>query len=300
MPRDVEDLQAQLGAALEKYTRSTARISATPAGPVPGDLYAFAATAADGVEWAVLQRHSQDSSLWFLVPYDQEPLVGTWDVGTSPDSDAEPGVLRCGYGIWAHVEDMLIGERSGFLGSEEVREARIRLAAMVDGNEERVRIRSEIDDDPDYEAWTGELARAAERLEEALRAALPTISVSSFRTDWMSAAGVPVRRPAALAAAGTGLGAAPATPIRPLPGAVISDGMPGALVAVNGETGLRLLYLPGESESVPKVRVMVKGSETVVRWREMPDRTSESIESLNPGVSPTILATGGIRLVLTV
>jgi hypothetical protein len=302
VPRDIEDLHMQIRAALEECQRIDARIAQATHAPVPGDLYAFSMTATEGIEWAVVLRHSDDAGLWFIVPYDQNPLVGTWDVATSPYSEAGPGTLRCGRGIWARAGDMEIGERSGFLEPDDVRAARLRLGVMVGGDEKLVTIQPEVDDDPDYEEWTGELARAATRLEAVLRAPVPTISVANFSTDWASAPGVPVRPTAPLAAAGSGLGTGPETAIHPSPGAVLARELPGVLVAVREESGVRLLYLPGDSEPVPNVRVRVKGSESAVRWYEhgLTHGVRESVASLDPADSPTILGPRGVRLVLTV
>lgn len=169
MARDLEDVRAQTGAALEKCARTQARIRQSAVTPSPGDLYAFPLTAAEGIEWAVVLRHRDDPQIWAIVPYDQYPLYGTWDVAMSPESDASPGTLRCGYGIWAYAEDMVIGERSGFLEAEDVHQARLRLGVMVGADEKLITIRPEVDDDPDYEEWSNELARAACRLEVALR-----------------------------------------------------------------------------------------------------------------------------------
>ena len=166
MANESEDLQAQIAGALRKCARTQAQIARAALTPAPGDLYAFSITAAEGIEGAGILRHRDDDALWFLIPYDQSPLVGTWDVATSPDSEAGPGVPRCGYGIWAYADDLRIGERSGFLRAEDVWQARLRLAAMVGGDEKLIAtcseatrseatrseaMRSAVDDDPDYE-----------------------------------------------------------------------------------------------------------------------------------------------------
>lgn len=169
MAKDLDDLKVQLDAVLEKCFRTRTRIGQSAVTPAPGDLYMFPVTAAEGIEWAVVLRHRDDPEIWFIVPYDQYPLYGTWDVATSPESDAGPGTLRCGRGIWAYAEDMVIGERSGFLEPEDVLQARLRLGVMVGGDEKLIPMRPEVDDDPDYEEWMDELARAACRLEMSLR-----------------------------------------------------------------------------------------------------------------------------------
>jgi len=172
--RDIEDLHAQDSGAFEKWRRTERRIAADPGLPALGDIYAFPVTAEQGIEWGVVKQHSSGDPLWYIVPFDQNPLVGTWDVPVSEFSEAGPGALRCGRGIWAHADDMRIGEKSGFLEPHDVRGARLRLWVMVGGDESLIPICSDVDDDPDYEELMMELARAACRLETALREAAPT------------------------------------------------------------------------------------------------------------------------------
>lgn len=299
MARDADDLRPQIDDALKKWANVEARIARASDLPAAVDVYTFADTAAEGIEWAVVLHHADDPSLWFLVPFDQNPLVGTWDVATSEHSEAGPGTLRCGRGIWVHADDVLVGERSGFLEANDIRAARLRLEAMLAGDVGRVTFRAEVDDDPDYLEWLDEVTHAAQRLEIQLQAPVPIISLADFKSDWPTAPGIQWNRPPALAADSGGLAAGPDHEIPPLPGIVISSDLPGVLVAVREPDGVRLLYHPAAGESPPTVRIKSNASPFVVVWRPVPGCGSESVAVLDPSTSPILFLRRGLRRVLS-
>ncbi len=169
MIRNNEDQQSQVAAALDKCAGTGRHGAAAPGGPALGDVYAFPVTAEDGIEWAVVKQHSSGGPLWYIVPYDRHPLVGTWDFAVSGESEARPGALRCGRGIWADAVDMLLGTKSGFIAASEVAAARLRLTVMVGADQSLIPNRSDVDEDPAYDEWMMKATRAACRLEMALR-----------------------------------------------------------------------------------------------------------------------------------
>lgn len=298
MVRDGEDLRAQIGAALQKYAKVEARLSHAGGPPALGDLYAFAETAAEGIEWALVLQNLDDPDLWFAVPFDQYPQVGTWDVEVSELTDAGPGTLRCGRGIWVPVDDLETSDRSGFLEPTDVRAAQERLAAMVEGT--AVEPRWHVDDDPDYEEWLGEVELASDRLEQYFRAAVRTLSIKDITTDWTLAAGVRLNRPVSLAADSEGLGAAPKEPILPLPGAVLASDLPGTLAVVRDEEGLRLLYYAtAPEETPPPIRVRQGEFGRVAEWSPLPRNVYESREIWDPHVSLMVRDDKAFRCILT-
>jgi hypothetical protein len=286
MMKEIEDLRAQIRGALEKVTRTETRIEESGETPSPGDLYAFSETARDGIEWAVILSSQSDADLWFAVPFDQNPLVGTWDVEVSEYSDAGPGTLRCGNGIWIYADNLGRRDRSGFLESRDVEAARSRLAAMVEGGKSVVS-RWHVDDDPDYQAWLVDLEHAGERLERRFRET-PTLSIANFSTDWSASLGIASERPVSLAADSNGLGAGPFEPIPKLQGTVLRRELPGVLVVVHDEDGIRLLYFAYAEESPPAVRVGQPEAGEMARWRLLYANISQSIEVWTPNAPLTI------------
>ena len=300
MATDTDDLRLQIEDALRKWTETQTRLARSSIAPSLGDIFVFVTTSADGIEWAVVLQHTDDPDLWFLIPYDQNPLVGTWDVATSEQSSAGPGTLRCGSGIWIHADDILFGERSGFLEPHDVRNAQVRLAAMVDESVRLNSSRAEVVDDPDYQEWIDEVTAASEQLEAKLRTPPAKISISDFSTNWAAAAGVRSARPTALAADTGGLGAAPQDAIATLPGLVIAGQLPGALIAVQEPGGIRLLYQPANQEAPPRVCIKGSGAASLVAWRQLPGNTSESVGLLDPSSLPAFILPNRLRTVLSV
>jgi hypothetical protein len=284
MVRDIDDLRARAAGALEKYAAVQAKIAAKENGPSAGDLYVFKGSAAVGIEWALILQHPDDGSLWFMVPLDQNPMVGTWDVAVAESSEGGPGTLRCSRGIWVHKDDLWIGARSGFLEQWYVDKAKDRLAEIVNPERDPKRIRSDVDFDPEYEDWIDEVTAAAERLEAQLRAEPEVISIADFNTAWT--ASLPSRSYQAadmsmLVAESSGLGSPPAKEESPSPGHLLATQLPGTLVGIREGTAIFLLYFPTGSEPAPKVQLFTEGAEQEVTWNALPDGASKSVENLS-------------------
>jgi hypothetical protein len=281
MVKNMENLKAEISAAVEKLERNKRKIAEAPDLPAKGDIYTFAATAGLGIEWAVVRQHIDDAALWFIIPLDQNPYAGTWDVAVSEFSEAGAGTLRCGRGIWIHADDIDKGSRSGFIEPDYVDEATQRLAAMVQGEVNSHIHRPDVDEDPEYQEWMEEVTAAAEKLEHQLLSEPEVFSLADFSTAWTEAPGIRSNQPTALAAASDGLGAGPEEEIEPLPAIVIAKDLPGVLTAVNEGDGLRIQYHPvAENESVA-VSDISKSSARPVEWRRCPDGVIESTELID-------------------
>jgi len=286
MVRDFDDFRAQANGAIEKWKAAQARIAERDSLPAAGDIYVFSATAEIGLEWVIVLQHAEDDALWFMVPFDQNPMAGTWDISVSESSTAGPGTLRCGRGIWIHIDDLTIGSRSGFLELWYIDKARARLASMVAPAIDASDCRPEVDFDPDYQEWLDEVTTAAEHLEAKLRAAPEVVSILHFSDAWTSS--LPSRWCQAkvdapmLVAETSGLAAGPKEPVSPLPGEIIAVSLPGNLVAVFDGIAVRLLYYPQGSEQSPNLQFSVGDAAQSITWRILPDRVSESIEALSP------------------
>ncbi len=283
MVRDLEDFRARSKGALEKWKASQAKIKERDVLPAAGDIYIFSATAEIGVEWVIVLQHIDDVALWFMVPFDQNPMAGTWDVPVAESSEAGPGTLRCSRGIWIHVDDIGIGSRSGFLELRYVERAKAKLAAIVDPNSDHVKARHEVDFDPDYEEWINEISAAAERLEAQLRAEPEVISVADFNTAWTSF--LPSRSFQAadmsmLVAESSGLAAGTNDQVSDsAPGQVIATNLPGTLVALLDGNSIRLLYLLGDEKSAPTILAGSSELQKTVAWRVLPGGVIESTEA---------------------
>ena len=284
MVRDLEDFQARAIGALEKWKTAQAKIAARDSLPAAGDIYVFSATAEIGVEWVIVLQHLDDTALWFMVPFDQNPMAGTWDVPVAESSEAGPGTLRCGRGIWIHVDDIGAGSRSGFLEQWYVDKARSRLAELVNPDHGPVKTRPEVDFDPDYQEWMDEVTAAAERLEFQLRAEPEVISIAGFNTAWLDK--LPPRpnqaadRPR-LVAESSGLASPADKEPSPQPGHVLAEQLPGTLVAIREGEAVSLLYFPAGTEVDPKVKFFADDTEKPVTWREMPDGAKNSAETFS-------------------
>lgn len=166
--RDMEDLKLRANAAIEKVNRAQERIARCNQEPSAGDVYVFAETAALGIEWVAVLRNVDDPSIWFCLPMDMNPMVGTDDVPVPESSDAGSATIRCGRGLWMHQYFLATsGARSGFLESRYVDKARAIMSAMVTGQCYSIKVRSDVDFDPDYEEWIQDVTVAACRLEQS-------------------------------------------------------------------------------------------------------------------------------------
>ena len=134
--------------------------------PVRGDLYTFASTTLKiGIEWACIKRHYDDKDLWFMVPFDHNSWVGTWDIAVSEFSETGMGTLRCGGGIWLHVDDIIQGSlMRDQLDQGYVSEATERLSAMVHGLTP-ISPKPFVDEHPEYQDWIETINAAGDLLE---------------------------------------------------------------------------------------------------------------------------------------
>lgn len=174
MVRDISDLRERAVGSLEHFAAVRAKVDARGSEFSVGDLFVFEGSAALGIEWALISQvlacsSERDGLWWFVVPLDQNSMVGTWDVPVSGSSEGGPGTLRCGCGIWLHESDFMVGSRSGFLEERCVDEVSGRLAELVNPECVPAKIRADVDSDVDYEEWICEVRMAAECLEARLK-----------------------------------------------------------------------------------------------------------------------------------
>ncbi len=190
MSRD-ERLAAALGEALDRRASYRAALAERSGQPLrSGDLLVLPETSRLPIEWAVVERRSDDALQ--LVPADLFPLVGTADVAVSGLDDGSPLTLRCGHAVQVPADRLSRARRSGVLAEVSVIEARRRIRALRAGRPESTVAREDVDREPEYLDWAStvlEPARAALDSDQPTKAAPPRrfAEASSFRlaASWL-------------------------------------------------------------------------------------------------------------------
>ena len=161
-----QKLESLFKNGLEFQRKKRERIAGLENRVGPGDLFVFSVPLP--ISWCVVFSHSQDKDLWFIVPGDDFPEVGTHDVAL-PDSDEEgPLNFRCSYGLWVHSEDFDFNNRIGQIRLQHVEQIRDHLARIVRGDLPTAESIIEVDEDIDYQEWIGELSAAVQQFEQRL------------------------------------------------------------------------------------------------------------------------------------
>jgi hypothetical protein len=165
--------------ALEREARERARMSqASPEGePGSGDLYVLPETADLPVEWAVLDAHLHHPHLWRAVPADTNPLVGSEDVEVPADAPGGPLSLRCRFPVWLEETILTPERRAGRLSSEHVHEALHKRRQIETGDISASALAREVDVDPEYRDWIGEVVSRAPGLAPGVLPSAPVVPI---------------------------------------------------------------------------------------------------------------------------
>lgn len=248
------------------------RLDTMPRVVSPGELFLFPVDMA--VKWCTTFTHSKDDELWYIVPGDEFPEVGTRDVVLPDSCDESPLVFRCGNGIWVHLDDFDFDQRIGQIDRQYVEQIRDHLGRIVKNDLPTVDSLVETDDDPDYIEWIEELSAAVQEFEEQLlrdesaahgeeRTILPSTAYN-FGTDWMAKAGI---ESTALAADAAGINEVPRLDSELAPiGAVIDFEGPGVLVAIQYPTEIVFQVFRLENKQTPP-EIVANGDK--LDWFEM-------------------------------
>jgi hypothetical protein len=273
-----DELRRKIDEAVRRHAQVEAELCAASAPIFPGDLLLFDVPVDIPLEWAVIFPHPDDAGLWFVVPADQHPMVGSTDVEVPEFAMCGPLTLRCGRGLWIHGDDLDLELRSGRLESEYVDQAREKLSQIVSGCLSSSPFHGEVDADLDYELWLDEIARAVDGLEQRLQCETAPDAVivraSDFAQDWYEnlRGAATAEVPADLAADAGGLHFVPEASAQPPPGAVIASGIPGELVALKYPEGVVVEYLPrGSEEPAMLHREDAAEKRKPLRWMRTPD-----------------------------
>jgi hypothetical protein len=125
--------------------------------PETGDLYVLAETADFPVEWAVLDRQSDNPKRLLAVPADTNPLAGSADVEVPANKPAGPLSLRCRFALWLDAGRFDPARRTGALAPDAVARALEKRAALEAGDPAASPLAWEVDADPGYQDWVREV-----------------------------------------------------------------------------------------------------------------------------------------------
>ncbi len=159
---------------------------------VPGNVYMFPACDVicegeyypDGkvfaaLLWVVVQPNRDDSELFYVVPADVNPFVGSMDIEISASVSCGFLAVRCSQGIWIHHDDFACGRCVRVVPDNYIEFIRDKIALLIRGDNYPSGYSEDIDVDPLYEDWVMRVARAVESLEDLLRADPVVVSLSN-------------------------------------------------------------------------------------------------------------------------
>jgi hypothetical protein len=176
----LDEIRHATVAAIEKYhARQSAAGNARSRPPRPGDVFLFPGPSAFDLSWVVVDGPHEEGLL-FAMPADSHPLIGLTDVCVADSALSGPLVLRCGYGLWLHPDDLGPERLVGVVDERHVGRAREKLAQIAAGKLEGTASQWEAEANPDYHDWLAEVERAADTLASALRVKEEELTAADF------------------------------------------------------------------------------------------------------------------------
>jgi len=160
--------------SLEKFAKLSAEIATKqgrldeelakrPPSPQAGDIFIFKNPKIMGFQWVVLGADkSQDFS---MLPADNNPLVGSNDLGVSDRALSGPLTLRCGYQFRIHKNKFNKNcLRVGILENWDLQSATDKVQEIADSSVRSTVLQQETDSDPDYEEWIKQVKQGVDAL----------------------------------------------------------------------------------------------------------------------------------------
>ncbi len=287
----LEKLRGHIDKAVSEYEQARSHLDNADKTIGAGDVIFFSS---GSLVCVVIFPHPDQPSLWYLVPADQNPMVGAADVEVPATVGSGPLTLRCGRGTWIGESALDSSNRVGQIEPGHVELARDKLSQIAGGGLTPSRHQQELDWNPDYQEWLDHVAEAVETLEASLLTGgdppAVVVAIDEFGPDWSSRMRHPVQTPVALAAE-SGDPLADLSPDQLPDGTIIDLGLPGELVVLNDPDGIILQYFPGDDETAPEVCWHdADGNPVQATWQQTPngvmacfdpvpwtDRTSEFV-----------------------
>ena len=133
--------------------------------PRAGDLYFFPVAGDYVFEWAAIDCHNRS---WRLIAVDDNPLVGSRDVGLAEHAPGGPTTLRCDCVLRCDEGDLVAEYRSGVLKPGVLSQARSKLREVETRQVEATLLEQEVDASPEYAAWKRRLDEALTETSEAV------------------------------------------------------------------------------------------------------------------------------------
>lgn len=173
-------------ASLEKFRQVTAEIARKqerlkkelakrPSLPQPGDIFIFEHPKTLGLQWVVLETDQENSQTLSMVPADNNPMVGSTDIGVPDHALSGPISLRCGYRFSMNKDKFNKGcLRIGLLDDWDLQHASDKIRQI---SEEKIRssvLQQEADHDPDYKEWMEQVSQGREALKQTIPAVAGT------------------------------------------------------------------------------------------------------------------------------
>ncbi len=125
--------------------------------PQPGDVFAFAATAAHAVLWVVLDSGAPgDGRRHLLVAADLHPSVGSTDVAVPAEAAGGAMSLRCSFEVRLAAADFAAAKRTNCLDAEILAQARRKRAQVEAGTVTGSALERDTDGEPEYLDWLEE------------------------------------------------------------------------------------------------------------------------------------------------
>jgi hypothetical protein len=145
-----------------KQERLKEELSKSSSRPQPGDIFIFKYPETLGIQWAIVGS-SQENSQLLVVPADNNPMVGSKDIGIPDKALSGPVTLRCGYSFSMNPEqfekDCL---RVGMLEDWDLQYASALIKRISEKTVRSSVLQQETDNDPDYKHWVEQLSSARE------------------------------------------------------------------------------------------------------------------------------------------
>ena len=257
--KTMNDSQANLNDLIfqfnERVWRRKKTVSEITRDPALGDGYFFDILFPNFVIWVAVREDRDDPNLLYMLPADDELLVGNTDVHAEESELNGEVVLRCGYGVWVSREQLALGRRVAVFDESVIKEARVRLSYMVTGSPIPVPDHTDINLTVEYQEWMDRIELAPVALQGFLNIVPPDsgdktgkeneIFKLAFDRPKLSLA---AKSDSPVVDATQSLGAS-IKGITPIP-----CGGAGNLVAVHDDQGLRLHFDP----FLPEVRIDVE------------------------------------------
>ncbi|MFO1065524.1 MAG: hypothetical protein U0892_16795 [Pirellulales bacterium] len=210
----------------------------------PGELLIVPTAESLSAWWCAVFSHPRDEKLWFLVPGDEFPLIGTADFPVPASPIGCPLNFRCGCGIWVHRDDLRSSRCCGRLdhfNTEAIHDHVAQIAAnRLSYDQDRI----ETDELFEYQEWMTQVQSAADSWSDIVEASHAEAEIF-FVSDASDAWAAEVDLHLALAASTVAVTREPAK------GFVI--GSDGRVVALVAEGGVHLRI--SETDDLPKVVV---------------------------------------------